>query len=416
MKIKDDVRRVLSRTGPAGSVQSHLAPFAAELIGRGFTSLSTQDYLRSAAHFGRWVEKARVGVDELSGESVAEFARHKCACPGRGRHGYAPSLRCVARVRRFVNHLRRRGVVAATPDAPPLETTGPLAGFRAWLTHHRGLTPRTIKQYEDRIESMLPALGSNPSLYSVRLVRQVILAENRDRHRTYAKTFVTALRSFLRFLAAQGKCPPHLYRAVPAIRVWKLSALPRFLEAEDVERVIDSCNPNSTQGMRDRAVLLLLARLGLRAADIVDLRINDLDWDRGTVRVLGKGQKEVRLPLPQDAGDALTDYLQRARPSSNHERVFLCINAPLRPFASSSVVSTIVRFAIERAGIPNPPSKGAHLLRHSAATTMLRAGASLDAVATILRHESSDMTAHYAKVDISLLKRVAQPWPEGASC
>jgi site-specific recombinase XerD len=146
------------------------------------------------------------------------------------------------------------------------------------------------------------------------------------------------------------------------------------------------------------------------------MRLDDLDWRQGTLRVRGKCHKEVRLPLPQDAGDALAEYLATARPSTNHKRVFLCANAPVRPFATSSVVSTIVRCALERAGIADPPSWGAHLLRHSAATAMLRSGASLEAVATVLRHESADMTAHYAKVDLTLLQLVAQPWPEAPSC
>jgi integrase len=200
------------------------------------------------------------------------------------------------------------------------------------------------------------------------------------------------------------------------VRQWRLSSLPRYLESEDVDRVIESCDRTRAKGVRDRAILLLLARLGLRAGDVVALRIDDIDWKQSTVRVRGKSHKEVRLPLPQDAGEALAEYLSNARPNSIHERVFLCTNAPIRPFSTSAVVSMIVRFAIERAGIPDPPSKGAHLLRHSAATAMLRSGASLDAVATVLRHESSDMTAHYAKVDLALLELVAQPWPEGASC
>ena len=180
--------------------------------------------------------------------------------------------------------------------------------------------------------------------------------------------------------------------------------------------MIASCDLSRPQGVRDRAVLLLLARLGLRAGDVVALGIDDFDWACGTVRVRGKGKKEVRLPLPQDAGDAVLEYLRSARPRFDHERLFLCVNAPVRPFATSSLVAAIVRCAIERAGLPDPPSKGAHLLRHSAATTLLRSGASLDTVAAILRHESSDMTAHYAKVDLALLESVAQPWPEGGSC
>ncbi|MGH8244325.1 MAG: tyrosine-type recombinase/integrase, partial [Steroidobacteraceae bacterium] len=169
-------------------------------------------------------------------------------------------------------------------------------------------------------------------------------------------------------------------------------------------------------GVRDRAILLFLARLGLRAGDIVAMQLADLDWDAATVRVQGKGRKEVRLPLPQDAGEALVEDLVSARPSANTDRIFLCTNAPMRPFATSASIAAIVRLALKRAGITTPPAKGAHLLRHSAATAMLRSGARLDAIATVLRHTSADTTAYYAKVDFELLRQIAQPWPEGVPC
>jgi site-specific recombinase XerD len=146
------------------------------------------------------------------------------------------------------------------------------------------------------------------------------------------------------------------------------------------------------------------------------MKLDDLDWMAATVSVRAKGRKEVRLPLPQDVGDALLDYIVRVRPAAGTDRVFLCANAPLRPFATTVVVSDIVRLALKRAAIVDPPSKGAHLLRHSAATAMLRAGASLDAIAAVLRHQSTDTTAHYAKVDVKLLQIVAQPWPEVPRC
>lgn len=411
-----NVRGSLTGVRPGGCVQFYLEDFATELIASGYAALSARDYVRSAAHLGRWMDAGGIDLDQLGDEIIARFARHQCQCSGASRHGRRPSQRYVARVERFVRHLRSRGVLSAATDGRPRAVPPPLAGFRAWMTRHRGATEGTIDRYEDRIERMLPALGSDPACYDAGLVRQVLLREVRERSRTYAKSFVTALRAFLRFLAAQGRCRPHLDRVVPTIREWKLSTLPRYLEAGDVERVIASCDRSKPHGVRDRAVLLLLARLGLRAGDIVAMRLDDLDWEAGTVRVRGKGHKEVRLPLPQDAGEALAEYLVSARPSSPHERVFLCANAPVRPFATSAVVSTIVWFAIERAGITDPPSKGAHLLRHSAATAMLRSGASLEAIATVLRHESSDMTAYYAKVDLALLQLVAQPWPEGASC
>jgi integrase/recombinase XerD len=168
--------------------------------------------------------------------------------------------------------------------------------------------------------------------------------------------------------------------------------------------------------MRDYAILLLLSRLGLRAGDIVAMTLDDVDWSRGTLRVQGKSHHEAVLPLPQDVGDALCAYLERGRPISDSTRVFLTVVAPTRAFASSATVSDIVRFALARAGIQNPPTRGAHLLRHSAATAMLRAGGSLDTIATVLRHRSSEMTAYYAKIDIAMLCKIAQPWPGGAPC
>jgi integrase len=266
------------------------------------------------------------------------------------------------------------------------------------------------------MEKMLPALGCDTAAYDAALVRQVLLRQVNQLSRAYAKTYVIALRAFLRFLAAYGRCRPHLDRAVPTVPEWKLSALPRYLQMDDIERVIASCDLSKPHGVRDRAILLLLARLGLRAGDITAMRLDDLDWNGGTVRVLGKGRKEVRLPLPQDAGEAVINYVMTVRPSTDIDRVFLCTNAPVRPIRDSSAISSIGRLALQRAGIANPPSKGAHLLRHSAATAMLRSGVSLDMIATVLRHDSSDTTAHYAKVDIKLLRQIAQPWPEGASC
>ena len=165
----------------------------------------------------------------------------------------------------------------------------------------------------------------------------------------------------------------------------------------------------------DHAILLLLSRLGLRAGDIVAMKLDDVDWRCGTLRVQGKSHREALLPLPQHVGDARLAYLERGRPRSEGTRMFLTVVAPTRPFASSSAVSDIVRFALARAGVRNPPSRGAHLLRHSAATAMLRAGSSLT-IATVLRHRSPETTAHYAKVDVAMLQQNAQPWPGGDPC
>jgi integrase len=322
----------------------------------------------------------------------------------------------VKRVRRFVDYLRECGVVKSAVHTPAANAPPLLTGFLDWLVRHRGLSPRTVERHERMIMTVLPALGSDPAAYDAVAVRRVVLHESKRCGRAQAKTIVTALRVYLRFLASQGLCRPCLDQAVPTLPQWKLSSLPRYLEAPDVERIIAACDTSKGHGVRDRAVLLLLVRLGLRAGDIVSMRLHDIDWDDGTLRVRGKGRREVRLPLPQDAGDALLAYLEHARPKAPTDRVFLCAQAPFRPFKTPATVSDIVRFALRRAGVVNPPSRGANLLRHSAATMMLRSGATLDAIGTVLRHRSPQTTACYAKVDVALLKEIAQPWPEDVSC
>jgi integrase/recombinase XerD len=181
--------------------------------------------------------------------------------------------------------------------------------------------------------------------------------------------------------------------------------------------VIGSCDLTKPRGVRDRAILLLLARLGLRAGDVVAMRLDDIAWEEGTLRVCGKGRRESRLPLPQDVGDALLCYLSTARPVVDCDRIFLRSAAPCRPFSTSAAISCVVRSALQRASITGAPTRGANLMRHSAATAMLRAGATLETIGTVLRHQSIDTTAHYAKVDIAALCQIAQPWPgEEVSC
>jgi len=328
------------------------------------------------------------------------------------------SRRYASRVRRFVGFLRdlddgSKSVEESGGSLPPV---APVQQFRKWLLDHRGLSERTVAGYEHWLGELLRALGTDPTRYTATCIRDTIRIEAQRRSLSASSGMVTALRSYLRFLAARGLCRPGLDAAVPTIARWRLSALPRYLVARDVERVIDSCDVRRSVGLRDRAVLLLLARLGLRAGDIVGMRLEDLDWDRGLLRVRGKSRREVRLPLPQDVGDAILAYLEHGRPRFAVTQIFLCAQAPHRPFTTTPVVSAIVASALHRAGISGTLSRGAHLLRHSAATAMLRGGASLEAIATVLRHRSTNTTAHYAKVDLALLAPLAMPWPEGMSC
>jgi site-specific recombinase XerD len=399
----------------AGSLRPFIDAFVGALRAHRHTPLTVSGYEDSARHFADWLCRCKIELSRISEDVVGRFARHRCRCPGaRRQHRLSPKY--VRRVRRFIRFLAERGIVTAIVPVAPKAIDPPVAAYQNWLRHHRGISERTIDRHGRMIMRLLPGLDVDPGSYDAALIRRVIIDEAKRSSRPHVKTMTTALRGYLRFLAAGGLCRPWLDRAVPTIPQWRLSALPRYLRGSDVERLIASCDLTKLHGIRDRAILLLLARLGLRAGDILSMRLDDIAWNEGTLRVRGKGRREIRLPLPQDAGDALLEYLTRARPRVDEDRVFLRSSAPYRPFKSSCAISDVVRLALERAGITDAPSRGANLLRHSAATSMLRAGASLDAIGTVLRHRSVDTTAHYAKVDLAMLQEIAQPWPGDASC
>lgn len=398
-----------------GSAAPYLESFAAQMASVGHTSLTIGFYLGSAVHFGGWLEARGLDFADINEETIKAFGAHRCECPGRRSHKHL-SRAYTARVQRFVDFLRQHGALSATADSTP-QTPSPLNSFRDWLLQHRGLSMVAVERHERLLTRMLPALGADAGNYNAASVRQVILDQIRGCRTAHAKTIVGALRVYLRFLATSGACQPGLDHALPTVAEWRLSSLPRYLDAQQVARLIDSCSKDGQQGLRDRAIVLLLLRLGLRAGDIANMRPTDIDWQEGTLLVRGKGRRDVRLPLPQDAGDAVLDYIEGARPQVAIDRVFLCAKAPFRPIRCGPIVSGIVRAALRRAGIENPPAYGANLLRHSTATVMLRGGATLDEIGTVLRHKSPDTTAHYAKVDIAALQQIAQPWPkEGRSC
>lgn len=392
-----------------------LEKFARRLADLGHTPLTVAGYSCGVRHFGEWLNRIGVCPAQIDDDIVARFACHRCRCPGIREHQRL-SAKYVIRVRRFVAFLAGEGIITLSSPVPGPPVNDRVIAFQLWLREHRGLSERTINRNGRMIMRLLPALGDDPASYDAGLVRHVILEEVRRSSVPYVKTMTTALRGYLNFLAAHGECRPWLDRAIPTVPQWRLSAMPRYLPTDEVERLIASCDLDKPHGVRDRAILLLLARLGLRAGDILDMRLDDIVWVDGMLRVRGKSRRETRLPLPQDVGDALLRYLENARPRVACEHVFLRSSAPYRAFAASSSISCVVALALRRAGIKNAPTRGANLLRHSAATSMLRAGATLDTVGTVLRHRSANTTAHYAKVDVAMLQHVAQPWPGSVSC
>jgi integrase/recombinase XerD len=397
-----------SRASTAGD---HLGSFAAALVSAGYVPSAVQRRVKAAAHLGCWADDNRLLLGSLGEQALLAFGRHllRCRCIKRRRRGVGADQLDARLATLFLAHLRTLGVVAPAPVPAPSVSHPLLVSFQAWMLRHRGVTPSTMKVYLRPLVELLAILGGNPDAYTPTAIRRFFV-DAHGRGRGWMRTATTATRSFLRYLVVEGRCASGLDAVVPAVVQWRLATLPRALAPAAVDRLLATCDSTTRCGLRDRAVLLLLVRLGLRAGDVAELRLTDIDWGAGTLHVRGKGRRESILPLPQDVGDALLAYLERGRPAHHDTRIFLRAIAPHQPFATAEAVSSIVRTALQHAEITDAPSHGAHQLRHAAATAMLRAGVSLDGIAGVLRHRSPATTALYAKVDVALLASIAQPW------
>ena len=361
-----------------------------------------------------WLHLSRIRLCDLTPEIYARFRNRRfvCSIPGVfcGHVSRRPGTAYETELRGFLKHLVATGRIEPFPGEKPLPDR--LERYAVWLERHRGICPGTIRQHVRLIAEMLPGLGDDPGGYGAALIRQVLLERMEPWSRSYAQGLTTAMRNYLRFLVSEGSIAAALVEAVPTVPQWRLSTLPRYIPADDVERTIASCG-DDPMGVRDRAILLLLARLALRAGDIVALRLADIEWERAEIRVSGKSRRQTALPLPQDAGDALHSYIATARPRVDEEKVFLCVNAPCRPFTDSSTVSAVAERALDRAGVKTFGGRGAHAFRHSQATALLRSGATLDVIQSLLRHASPNTTVIYAKTDAVMLREVARPWIGG---
>lgn len=392
----------------------HVGTFEAHLRGQGYAEGTIKHYDHSCRHFVLWLNQQGISLSSVDHETVERFAGHCCNCPSAFRLKATRNQSYIASIRRFARYLADLGLTSKAIWGEKSDNR--LRPFREWLRQHRGTGERTILRHVHAISMLLPQLGNDPARYNAALINQVILDNLECASRASVQLMCGSLRMYLRFLSASGACSPALVGAIPRIPRWRLATLPRYILNDDVERVIASCDPGTVRGLRDRAILMLLARLALRGGDVANLHLEDIDWDNGLIRVAGKTRHAVALPLPQDAGDALLAYIEHARPIVTSSKVFIRVIAPFVPFTSSSPIAVIVRDALVRAGVDNANLRGAYLLRHSAATNMLRNGATLDAVGAVLRHRSPETTAIYAKVDTVMLGQVVQPWIGGGSC
>jgi len=397
------------REGPRGAL---FEGFARELLQAGYPERPARRHIRAAEHLLHWTEQEGEPISNLTKTLLGRFSRHvrDCRCPGYGRS----DLGLSKGARLFEGYLRSTGLL--TTPVEPSQEPPLLVAFWEWMKQQRGTSDSTLADYGLPIRALLVRLGDDPSSFDAQGLRQFVLEASRRSGWATAKRYTTALRMFLRFLIAEGQCAASLDAAIPVVAHWRHSSLPRYLLPEDVERVIASCDPGTPVGRRNRAVLLLLARMGLRAGDIVQLRLDDIDWKEPSVRVCGKGRLETRLPLTQEVGDALVDYLRAGRPHTDADALFVLSCAPFRAFASQCAISMVVARAMRRAGVVCPSRGAAHVLRHSAATAMLWQGASLQEIASVLRHRSIETTQIYAKVDVTALQQIAQAWPEVQPC
>jgi site-specific recombinase XerD len=317
----------------------------------------------------------------------------------------------------MLSMLRQKGIVK--PYQPPVADNARskiAAEFHCYLLQELGRSLSTAKNYVPFIDRFLMERFRNktPDLASLRApdVTGFVMRHAHQLSPVRAGIMVTALRSFFRYLLHRGAIATDLAGCVPTVPNWSLSTLPRFLPANAVEKLLQRSDRKTAVGRRNHAILLLLARLGVRAGEVIKLSLDDIDWASGQITIHGKGRRSARLPLPADVGAALATYLRRDRPASANRRVFLRHRAPLTGFANPSTLSSIVRRALKRAGIESAHT-GAHVLRHSLATSMLRQGRSLDEIGELLRHQSPNTTAIYAKVDVAALHTLALPWPGG---
>ena len=386
----------------------HLDSFVATLEKLGYAISTVRQHLRLLRDFAHWLGRQGLTLAQLQ-EPLADQFLEQRRLRRRLSQGEAPT------VRHFLEHLRKSGAI---PSPEPQFDQSPLATLRRQYTNHlekeRGLAAVTVARYWPFIRRLIvERFGDGP--IRVRELAPDDIARHLLRHARsgspkVARLMVTALRSFLRFLFQHGQTESDLTGAVPTVPAWRLAEVPKYLTPEEVERVVHACQRDHPVARRDHAIILLLARLGLRAGEVIALELEDIDWRAGVLKVRGKGRSHDCLPLPADVGEALARYLRHHRPPCTTRRLFIRARAPHRGLAHPSSLSTIVCRALRRAGL-QPDFTGAHLLRHSLATGMLRSGASLEEIGVVLRHRTPNTTEIYAKVDVRGLRSLALPWP-----
>lgn len=384
---------VAARVRITGPLTPHAEGFAAELAAHGYTDLSAANQLRLMADMSGWLEATAISLDEIDHRVVGRFLAKR-----RRTHTQFTTERAIAPLLRYLAAARAIGPI----DPPARRRSKLLREYERYLVEERGVLPARRALCLDIAEQFLD--GKRVRTLTAKHVTRFVDARAA---RPGLSGDLSALRSLLRFLFISSKTRLQLMYAVPSSPRWRLASLPKALEPSELEAVLATCDRRTLAGCRDYSVLVLLGRLGLRAGEVAALRLDDLDWKAGEIVVRGKGRVLSRLPMPVDVGEGIVAYLRRSRRSKGTRSVFVGSRAPYGAVTSGAIIG-VAKTALRAAGIEHG---GAHRLRHTAATQMLRRGASLTEIAQVLRHRHIDTTAIYAKVDRTSLRSLARPWP-----
>lgn len=393
-----DTERLVARV--RSPLAAHARGFHEELRRQGYTALTAKGWMTVMAHLSRWLQEQGLEAGGLTPDCAARY------CNARRLAGYS-TCRRPRSLDPLLRFLRAQEVIPEVSVREPVTAEEQLlARYHDYLAQERSLVPAVVANWDccaRLFVTELPGLsGTGPDVTAASLTS--LLARELPRR---GKNLAAALRSFLRFLYLDGRIEMPLAQAVPAVAGWKGASLPRWVAPDQVACLLGRCDRRTAVGRRDHAVLVCLARLGLRVGEVAAMRLDDIDWHAGEIIVRGKGGTQERLPLPSDVGEAIAGYLRQGRPRTQIRTVFLSVRAPIAGMRTSAI-RTVVYRGCARAGIRR---LSAHQLRHSAATAMLEAGASLPEVGQVLRHRRLETTAMYAKVNHVALRALALPWP-----
>jgi integrase/recombinase XerD len=399
------------RHGPLGP---HLETLATTLHQHGYARNSIRGYLRACYQFGQWLSQQGYTIADVDAALVARYL-HGLPPPPVGRRSKA-----VAGLPHLLTLWQQQGLLSsAAPLQPQTATDDWLGRYMQYLEQVCGAAASTRTRYRRVVQRLLTTcFATRPLVWSTLQAQDLTTFLRHEAATTSGagrKMPSVAVRSFLRFLVFCGELPPGFEAAVPIPRQWTHAPLPQRLTTEEVERVLTTCLGESPKALRNHAILMLLARLGLRAHQVASLGLEDLDWHAGRVHIRpGKTHHARVLPLLQEVGRAVAAYLHDGRPATTSRILFLHCRAPFAPFADPTVIGQSARRACLRAGIPARPRLGAHTFRHTAASQMVNRGASFKEVADVLGHQSLQTTGIYAKLDVEALAAVALPWGDEA--